>query len=102
MPTPKNGKVPNSGEFRGRKFWTLPFLGVASPGLSQFRGWPIQDSVYFWILAHKEIWRLPEGWVTLYTKADLYLCLLRTAMNVSKIAELMGTLKTGGAGGGDE
>ena len=27
------------------------FWGVASPGLGNFRGWPVQDSVFFWILA---------------------------------------------------
>ena len=37
LPPPLNGRVPNSGEFRGDKFWTLP-------GLSLFRGWPVNDS----------------------------------------------------------
>ena len=42
------------------------FLGVASPGLSLFRVWPVQDSVFFWILAHREIWGWQEGSATLY------------------------------------
>ena len=42
------------------------FLGVASPGLGHFRGWPVQDSVFFWILAHREIWGWQEGSATLY------------------------------------
>ena len=39
---------------------------MASPGLSHFRGWPVQDSVFFWILAHREIWGWQEGSDTLY------------------------------------
>ena len=41
------------------------FLRVASPGPSHFRGWPFQDSVFFWILAHWEIWGWQEGSETL-------------------------------------
>ena len=50
LPPPKIGRVPNSVQFRGGKFWTLPFLGVVRTGLSTFIGWPVQDSVIFWIL----------------------------------------------------
>ena len=42
------------------------FLGVASHGLYHSRGWPVQDSVFFWILAHREIWGWQEGSATLY------------------------------------
>ena len=37
--------------FEGGKSWTLTFLGVVSPGLCYFRGLPVQDYVFFWILA---------------------------------------------------
>ena len=47
LATSQNSRVPNSGEFMAGKFWTLPFFGVASPGLSNFRVWPVQDSVFF-------------------------------------------------------
>ena len=36
LPPPKNGRVPNSGKFRGGKSWTLPFLGVPILGLCFF------------------------------------------------------------------
>jgi hypothetical protein len=42
---------------------------VASSGLSHFRGWRVQDSVLFWILAHREIWGWQEGSATLYVAA---------------------------------
>ena len=42
------------------------FWGVANHGLSHFGGWPVQDSVFFLIVAHREIWGWQEGWVTLY------------------------------------
>ena len=58
--TPKNYRVQHFGELRGGKFWTLPFSGVASPELSNFRGWPVQDSVFFLVLG----WQ--EGLDTLY------------------------------------
>ena len=55
---PQKMAVPNSGEFRGGKFWTLPC----------FWGWQVLDliiseggqfiTVFFLILAHREIW----GW----------------------------------------
>ena len=70
---PKNYRVQIFGEFRGGKFWTLPFSGVASPELSNFRGWPVQDSVFFLVLG----WQ--EGLDTLYmeigvnTKYELHL-----------------------------
>ena len=44
----------------------LVSLGVASSGLSHFRGWQVQDSVFFWILEHSEIWGWQEGLDTLY------------------------------------
>ena len=47
---------------------TLVTLGVASSGLCHFRGWPVQDSVFFWILAHREIWGWQEGSATLYLR----------------------------------
>ena len=66
LPPPKNGRVPDSGEFRGCKFRTLPFFWGGKSGLSHFRGWPVQDSVLFWILAHRKIWGWQEGSATLY------------------------------------
>ena len=37
------------------------FLWLASPGLSHFRGWPVQDSFFFFqILAHREIWEVAK------------------------------------------
>ena len=41
------------------------FLGMASSWLYHFWGWPVQDSVIFWILAHREIRGWQEGWNTL-------------------------------------
>ena len=37
-PPPKNSRVPNSGEFRGAKSWTLPFLGGGQFGTRFFSG----------------------------------------------------------------
>ena len=57
------------------------FLGMASHGLCHFRGWPVQDSVFFWILAHREIWGWQEGSATLYEKLqnnDQFCCFKKT------------------------
>ena len=42
------------------------FWGWQVLDLSHFRGWPVQDSVFFWILANGENWGWQEGSATLY------------------------------------
>ena len=47
LATPKNGRDQNLPPLNSPELGTLPFLGVASPELSHFRGWPVQDSCFF-------------------------------------------------------
>ena len=44
---PKNGRVQNLPSLNSPELGTLQFLGVASHGLSHFRGWPVRDSGFF-------------------------------------------------------
>ena len=37
------------------EFWTLPFLGVASSGLTHFRGWPVQNLCYHLVYNPKNL-----------------------------------------------
>ena len=57
MTKSKTCHPPPFGEFRGGKLWTLPFLGVTSPGLCHFREWPVQKSFFL-----SPIWHIRKLW----------------------------------------
>ena len=61
--TPKKWQCP---ELVNQKLTRV--VGVTSPRFSNFRGWPVQDSVcvFFWTPARREIWGWKEGWCTLH------------------------------------
>ena len=65
LATPKKWQSPELATSKLTRIGTLQFFG--GPELSHFRGWPVQDSCFFfWILAHREVWGWQEGSNTLY------------------------------------